>query len=374
MKIAQIVASLESRHGGPSQSVRGLAGALASAGQLTDLVTTQPSRARVHTEGNLTLNAYLRGTPETFCPSSGLRAHLGQASYDVVHAHGLWLRPLHHARRAAQRLNVPLVISPRGMMTSWAWHHHRARKWLAGHLVHPGALAAAQGWHATSAAEAEDIRRLGFTQPICVAPNGIDLPSSVARDEARAYWHELCPELTQRPAALFYSRFHAKKRVIEMIDLWLEIAPPHWIFLLVGIPEQYSVAQLTDYVQRQRGSSRVKVFEGIDRPAPYAAAELFLLPSHSENFGQSALEALAHGVPVLATDATPWAGLTARTAGDCVPWTRFGAALKTLLAEPVLTLRARGQHARAWAREDFSWDASARTVLEFYRTLGVIVT
>ena len=61
-------------------------------------------------------------------------------------------------------------------MASWAWDHHRWREALAGRLVHPGALASCRGWHATSEAEAGDIRARGFRQPICVAPNGVSAP------------------------------------------------------------------------------------------------------------------------------------------------------------------------------------------------------
>ncbi len=58
------------------------------------------------------------------------------------------------------------------MMSGWAWRHRRWRKYLAEHLIHPGAFARAAGWHATSPEEANDIRALGFQQPVCVAPNG----------------------------------------------------------------------------------------------------------------------------------------------------------------------------------------------------------
>jgi glycosyltransferase involved in cell wall biosynthesis len=255
------------------------------------------------------------------------------------------------------------------MMAPWAWRHHRWKKCLAGRFVHRGALAAVAGWHATSEAEAGDIRRLGFRQPVCVAPNGVTPPSAAEASAAREFWLKHCPDLSDRPAALFYSRFHPMKRVIEIIDLWLDHAPASWLLLLVGIPEEYSVRALREYVYRAGGEERVAVFDGTDRPPPYAVAELMLLPSHSENFGLVVAEALSHGLPVLATDTTPWRELEARGAGLCVPWENFGPALAGLLGEGTERLRARSAAARAWAQAEFAWEKSAATLAAFYEGL-----
>src|SRR5438105_170441 len=144
MKIAQIVASLESRHGGPSRSVRGLASGLAQIGHTVGLLSTLPGGAGVErAEGNLLTRTFDREQPHTFCPSSALRDHLLKTNYEAVHHHGLWLRTLHYARRAAARSSAPLVISPRGMMSPWAWNHHRFKKSLAARWIHPGAFASA---------------------------------------------------------------------------------------------------------------------------------------------------------------------------------------------------------------------------------------
>jgi len=370
MRIAQIVASLESRHGGPSRSVLGLATALAAAGHDVELLTTAPGRQAAETPApNLAVRTFPRQWPASVVPSAPLRAFLRAGTFDVIHHHGLWLRPLHYAHQTAQRSGVPLVVSPRGMMAPWAWAHRRGKKRLAARWVHPGALASVRGWHATSEAEAEDIRRLGFTQPVCVAPNGVTLPTAAEATASREFWHNHCPELRDRPAALFYSRFHAMKRVIELIDLWLEQAPARWKLLLVGIPEQFSVKALRDYVYRAGGEDRVAVFDGTDRPPPYAAADLLLLPSHSENFGLVVAEALSHGLPVLATDSTPWGGLDAHGAGHCVPWEEFGTALTGLLDEGPEGLRSRAAAARQWVQAEFAWEKSAGTLANFYEGL-----
>lgn len=370
MKIAQIVASLESRHGGPSRSVRGLAAGLAAGGHTVGLLSTAPDGdGTANTEGGLTTRIFPREWPRAFSPSVPLRDHLQAGGYEVIHHHGLWLRTLHYARRAAAKTSAPLVISPRGMMSRWAWNHHRLRKAFAAHGIHPRALTAAAGWHVTSEEEAGDVRRLGFTQPVCVAPNGVTLPSAADERDAATRWKQLRPEIEGKRVALFHSRFHAKKRVLDLIDLWLSSARGDWTLLLVGIPEAYSVAQIEDYILRQGGSDRVFVHDGTHTPPPYAIASLFLLPSHSENFGLVVAEALAHGVPVLTTDTTPWQKLETVGAGRCVPWSGYGPALSALLGENPAELRLRGERGRTWVREDFSWEKTARTLTAFYGEL-----
>ena len=369
MKICQIVPSLEEKHGGPSKSIYELSAALARAGHDVELLATHPDETSERTEGRLRVQIFRRDRPHRFCPSAGLRAALRDSDAEIFHHHSLWLRTVRYAHRTAAARRVPFVLSPRGMMSRWSWRHHGWRKAFARHVLHPGALVGAQGWHATSGEEENDIRERGFTQPVCVAPNGVHAPDVTELARAAAYWNTVCPEVSQRPVALFYSRFHQKKRLIELIDLWLERGPRDWLLLLVGIPQDYSAEMLENYVHRMSGGGRVRAFAGTGRPPPYAVAKLFLLPSHSENFGLVVAEALAHGLPAIVTDTTPWRGLNTDGRGWCVPWTEFGHALTAAVAERPEVLSARGARAKEWALGEFSWDHSAQKLAMFYQTL-----
>lgn len=372
MRICQIVPSLEARRGGPSTSVRQLAIAQADSGHEVELLTTDAGIANAVqiTEGACVMRSFRRTFPLRFCPSPSLDLHLRAQPADIIHHHALWLRTLHYAARTARRHQVPLVISPRGMMSPWAWRHHRWKKWLARALVHPGAFAAAAGWHATSEAEADDIRRLGFRQPVCVAPNGVTVPDDAANQTARAWWLEQCPFAADHPAALFYSRFHRKKRVLELLELWHRLSPPDWRLLIVGIPEEYTVAGLREHIARLGAQDRIFVHNGLSAPVPYPIASLFLLPSHSENFGLTIAEAMSHSVPALVTDTTPWSELNRRDLGWCVPWPAYADTLRSVLATPVTELRARGQAARDWVVQNYAWPHVAARLVDFYRQLS----
>ena len=143
------------------------------------------------------------------------------------------------------------------------------------------------------------------------------------------------------------------------------------MLLLVGLPQTYSVAMLERYVLRNSGSGRVRVFDGTGHPPPYAVASLFLLPSHTENFGLVIAEAMASGLPTIVTDTTPWRGLNETGGGACVSWPDFGPTMSTLLSESRQKLRARGMLARAWVLREFSWENSARILADFYENLRV---
>ncbi len=370
MRICQIVPSLEERHGGPSKSVRRLAEALARLGHEVDLLATQPGSAnKSSVQDGLRVLQFRRDRPEFLCASSGLREHLLRYRYDCVHHHALWLRTLHYAGLGARRAGAPLVISPRGMLSDWSWRHRRWKKWLASRLVHPGAFRAARGWHATSTAEVDDIRRHGFQQPVCVAPNGVEPPDSGERQRAREIWFGLWPAVATRRVALFYSRFHRKKRLLELIDLWANAAPGDWLLLIAGIPQEYSVGELSAYANRHSTGERIRVVDASSQPPPYGVASVFLLPSHTENFGMVIAEAMAWGVPALVTDTTPWTAMAEQHVGWCVPWANYGDILQKVLMEPRDSLVQRGGRARDWVLAHCSWEQTARLLAEFYERL-----
>lgn len=368
MHLCHVVPSLEDRHGGPSKSVRALANAMAAT-ETTDLLTTlEPGQQMLPpADDAAAIHVFEREAPRWLCASADLDRRLTSTAYDVIHSHALWLLTLRYAHGAARRRGVPLVISPRGMMSGWAWQHRRWRKRLAGWFVHPGAMHAAAGWHATSEEEASDIRGLGFRQPICVAPNGVELPTPADLAVARAAWLAEFPQLASRRVALFYSRFHRKKRLRELVDLWLATAPTDWLLLVAGVPEEYSLAEVQSWCAG--APERIVVADGRTRPPPFAVAELFLLPSHSENFGLVVAEALAACVPAVVTNTTPWSQLAARDAGSCIEWKDYPATLRSLLAADRAALAARGDRGRTWVAQEFTWQGAAARLLDFYRSL-----
>lgn len=369
MNLLFIAPSLEGRHGWPGRTARPLAAALAANGQAVTLLHTGRAASEENDRG-VRIRQFKRRWPEALCRSPDLARFLAtpEAACDAVHLYGASLRTLHYAAAKAQRDRVPLIVSPRGTLSQ---DKPSARgRFLANLLVHPGALARVKGWHVLSRGEEEELKALGLRQPILVAPDGVDTPSPLAIGSAREHWHKLCPACALRPTALFHGALTSRKRILELIDLWLAVAPREWLLLIAGANDEYTRADLRDYVSRVLGGDRVAIESSEGHPAPYAAANLFLMPAVRESLARSTGQALAAGLPVITTDTSPWSGFDQAGAGWRTPWEEFGSVLKAALAEGLGALESRGQSARAWISAQHSWKHSASQLAEFYIRLG----
>lgn len=364
MRVALVVPDLMPKSGGPARNVPALAEALGEQGidvEVHAIGPTPPPRSP-----RVTYCAAQALPPYRLGRSPEMMANLFASSAQLIHAHCLWMLPLGYASRAARSKRVPLLISPRGMLAPWSLRRSRLKKALAARLVHPGAFRMAAGWHATSTQEAADIRSLGHDQPVFVIPNGVD---TGAESDGVAHYRERAPEMEGRRVLLFYSRFHAKKRILELMADFASIAKrrPDWHLLAVGIPEQYSVHQLRVEAKKLGISDRTSILDGLEAPKPYSVAEIMALPTHDENFGQVVAEALAAGVPVITTRGTPWQELDEREAGRCVELERFAAELDALMGRSPAELEQMGERGRQWARTNLDWRVIGGQMADAYR-------
>lgn len=368
LRVVHVVPDLRPESGGPAENVPRLCAALRAAGVAVELLTVGPIPPGL--PADLVVRGYAPASPSRLRRSPELARALAERPADLTHAHCLWQLPLAYAARAAARCRLPLVISPRGMLAPWSRRRSPVLKLLARLLIHPGAFRQAAGWHATSDQEARDIAAHGLTQPVCVAPNGIEPPADEAA-AVRAAYVAAAPELQDRRVLLFYSRFHPKKRVLELIHDFAALAPSHpsWHLLVVGIPEAYTAERLREEARELAMAGRITVLDGRRLPKPYAVAELFLLPTHDENFGRVIAEALAHGLPVLTTRGTPWADIEAWEAGRWVALDDVRRALEDLLGLEPSSLRAMGERGRRGVLERYAWPVVVRPLVEFYARL-----
>jgi len=107
--------------------------------------------------------------------------------------------------------------------------------------------------------------------------------------------------------------------------------------------------------------------EGMRKSVVYQRADLFVLPSFSENFGVVVAEALAHGLPVITTRATPSGGLLDHGCGWWLEPTidALTETLREALDKDAADLRAMGERGRAHAAE-FDWSHIAQQTQDAY--------
>lgn len=361
-----MIAGLAPQNGGPSYSVPRLCTVLEDLGCESSLLTVreiqgEPSyraaEAHTHSFAQTPVVSSLR-------LSSDLRRVLGKRaqSVDIVHNHGLWLMPNVYAGRAAARVSTPLVVSPRGMLAKPALKFSPRKKRLFWALMQRDALARAAAWHATSAEEADDIRAYGVQAPIAVIPNGVDVPEMPVSQ---------CVEKNRR-TLLFLSRLHPKKGLPNLIAAWSRVAHEltDWDIVIAGPDESGHrsdlEAQIADLNVPRIGFAGA-VF-GDEKADLLRTADLFVLPTQSENFGIAVAEALAAGIPAIVTKGAPWVGLETERCGW---WIDHGveplaAALIEAMALPKSDLREMGLRGRKWMARDFSWDRIGREMLDLY--------
>jgi glycosyltransferase involved in cell wall biosynthesis len=365
-----VIAGLGAHNGGPSYSVPRLARALSDQGSHAEVYTVAENTREPVTPNIFTFRQDCSSLPliSSLRLSRSLSTALQSSAdrVDIFHNHGLWLMPNVATGRVAAKTAKPLVVSPRGMLAPEALRFSSLRKRLFWVLLQQPAFAKAAAWHATSHEEAEDIRAFGIDVPIAVIPNGVDTASLVANHD---------PERKTR-TALFLSRIHPKKGLPSLIAAWSDIAlqRPSWELVIAGPDEGGHRAEIEKQV-KALGAGSIRFVEplyGAEKARLLASADLFVLPTKSENFGIAVAEALSAGLPAIVTWGAPWSGLIKERCGW---WVDHGIhPLKTALLEatalPSEVRRQMGFRGRAWMARDFEWDAIGRDMADVYRWIA----
>ena len=277
MKIFLSVSSFDRGYGGPAYTVARLGEELGRLGHEIGLWAPDTSAPDlVETDNCRRLAGELKTALACFGPP------------DVVHDNGLW-RPNNHAvARSARQNGWPLMVSPRGMLEPWALAQGRWKKRLAWSLYQGRDLRGAVCLHATAASEAESILARLPGARIRTIANGVDIPRLQHREAG---------EKRER-TVLFLSRLHPKKGLPMLLNAWQAVKPAGWRLRIVGHDEAGYAAEVRRVTEDLGLSDTVTVeseLHGRAKTDAYFGADLFVLPSYSENFGIVVAEALAHG-------------------------------------------------------------------------------
>lgn len=227
-------------------------------------------------------------------------------------------------------------------------------------------LFAADLLHATSHEELADMRALGLHQPVALIPNGVHVPAAVADRGGTSGGQR---------TLLFLSRIHPKKGLDLLLAAWRQLQSRHqnWRLMVAGRGEAAHVTAV-EQLARRLSVERVEFLGpvyGEQKSAVYAGADLFVLPTHTENFGIVVAEALAHGVPAVVSRGAPWAGLATH---DCGWWIENTVEALTSTLDEAMglcpdVLRANGERGRNWMRSEFGWPTIGRSMVASYRWL-----
>ena len=298
-----------------------------------------------------------------------------QCSFDLVHIHGAWAPVLHRVAAWARRNNLPVVWSPHGMLTPWALGQGRLKKKVLWHWFQGRDLRKATRIHVTAASEVEDVRRLGIKTPTVTIPLGVTPAFSV--EEVTAIKREA--EKGSVRTLLFVSRVQKKKGIANLIRAWSELKTRDettrgWRVRIVGPDEEGHTAELQALCRELKCTDDFEFagpLRGEALQREYAAADLFVLPTLSENFGSVVIESLACGTPVITTEGAPWAALVEQ---GCGWWVKIGAeplakALREAMTMSADERREMGLRGRRWVEATFSWTAVVDSLRKMYQEL-----
>lgn len=272
-----------------------------------------------------------------------------QNKFDLIHLHGMWTPLLAVAALVARRRSIPLVISPHGCLEPWALGYKRHKKWLALKTYQGAILRSASLLVATANQEMESIRRLGLSQPVAVIPNGVDVgtpPCRVTHKKIRTI--------------LFLSRVNPIKGLLDLVEAWANVRRARWRIVIAGGDEEGYLAKVEALIRAkelQPDFEFVGFVDGARKQACFEIADVFILPSYSENFGIAVAEALASELPVITTTGTPWHDLVEY---HCGWWVEPGVqGLSDALIEAMECdqdeLRQMGQRGRQLVIDKYSW-------------------
>ena len=314
------------------------------------------------------------------------------SSYTLIHIHALWSPILHRVAKWALQNEIPVVWSPHGMLQKWALKNKWWKKFAALALYQWRDLYSAALLHATAQSEVEDICRLRLKNKVVVAPLGVRIVSSVGRDVLSA------PEKKTK-TLLFVSRVQRKKGLPNLIEAWSRLPQDlrkGWQIRIVGPEQDGHVSELKAQCDRlgigwhdclsQSNNRTIEqsniIFAGpkydSDLVAEYSNANLFALPTHSENFGSVVIEALAHGVPVITTKQAPWSELEEFKCGWWIDDTvdALVKALKEALSLHCTTttsdsgwIAQMGERGRALVEKRYTWSAVCEKMLSGYESV-----
>jgi glycosyltransferase involved in cell wall biosynthesis len=368
------------RYGGPIRSVHELSAALTRRGHQVSVYTTDvdgdgrldvPLCKPVEMDG---VRVYYFPVPALrrlfWSPALAKRLREDITEFDLLHLHSVFLWPTYAAARIARQAGVPYLMSPRGMLGSTVIRRKSQlikRAWID--LVERRSLAQAAGLHVTAEIEADEVKAMGLTLPVvfCV-PNGVSWPGTHAALVDGPFGN------LPRPYALFLSRVNRKKGLDRLICAWKWV--PQLTLIIAGNDDEHYLPELKSLAEREGVGDRL-IFVGAvsdeHKWALYENAEMFVLPSYSENFGNVVAEAMAMTCPVVIT---PEVGLSrlVREVGAGVVTSgepRVLAQAITDLHTDETQRRRLGASGRQAVIEHLSWDGvGAQMESEYYRILN----
>jgi len=367
MRVLHVIPSVSERSGGPATAIVPMCRALGDRGVEVVLASTSHGLARTRTDrGNeggttdfkgVSARLFLVQLGDSFKYSRPFARWLtaNVREFDLVHIHAVFNHSSVAAAAACRDAGVPYVVRPLGTLDPWSMKQKPVRKRIFWRLLGKPMLERSAAVHYTAAAEKEATENYLGLNHGRVIPLGVDLKNPISQTATHPY-------------VLSLSRLHPKKGLDVLIDAFKSRKPDSWRLVIAGDGPPDYVSFLKQKVAGAKGIEFMGWVEGEEKEALLLGASLFALPSYQENFGLSALEAMARGVPVLVTPQVNLAAeIEAAKAGWVIEREALSEELEGLLTDEADRTR-RGRAAYDFAKR-YSWETVAVNLVNLYQEI-----
>ncbi len=283
---------------------------------------------------------------------------------DIVHVNCCWMPMCAFVQKWAQNLGYKVVLTPHGMLEPWIMQRNYWLKKLPALMLYQrSAVTRADCIHATAESERDNLLKLRYNSNIAVVPNGVDVESI----ELKSSWNK-------SRKILFLSRIHVKKGIEFLIEAAssLKCKLEGYEFIIAGEGERAYIDQLKAKAEQLGVFNLFNFCGGVygdKKWELYKQADIFVLPTYSENFGIVVAEALASGTPVITTTGTPWMELNSNECGWCIDPEQeaITEALRQAISISSDALAAMGERGRALIESRYSMKFIAQEMFDLYQ-------
>ena len=283
---------------------------------------------------------------------------------DVVHLTAVYSFPTIPTLLTCMLLGKPVVWSPRGSLQSWRGGIPRSIVKAVWDRLCRAIASERLILHVTSEEEGRESRERFPSIKAAVISNGVEVPEKVEHRQGNSVLR-----------LLYLGRLHPKKAIENLLLACQMLAGQGmspWSLTIVGAGDQsytQSIRARIDELKIGRQVRMVGEVYGDVKQALFENVDIVVMPSHTENFGLVVAEALAHGVPVIASKGTPWKRIDDVGCGLWVDNDPESLA-KALARMSRMPLREMGQRGRQWIQREFSWDERAKEMADLYYTIS----
>ncbi|MEE9355850.1 MAG: glycosyltransferase [Methylococcaceae bacterium] len=381
MKVLHVIPGVAKRYGGPSTAIFPMTIALQMLGVELVIVTTNADGPNQRLQINdlpdsVPIRLFPRDFSETWKVSwrmwQWLNSHVD--NFDIVHIHAVWSFSTAVAARACIRHGVPYIIRPAGMLSNYSWQHKGWKKRLYWQLIEKKTITRAIAFHVTSQEERKDVQKFCPEADIFVIPNGVEEVAFTYPVKTRSSsWKELSVD-SKQSLILFLSRLHPKKGITDRLLPAFALMKTAVRLVIVGDEDSHYPGYKTEILQvlrRLNLEDRVSLIENVtgnSRWGFFDIADVFVLPSHSENFGIVVAEAMARGCPVVVTREVQSSPLVEECkAGEVIEGGQeaLSTVLENIISNPSLA-EEMGQAGKAFVEKRLRWSSLAEDIKNMY--------